>query len=354
MRFVRILLMLTALSFISSASGYAHSSWDLYDRLVHNHYKNGAIVEYDENGSSHISAEGMSYGMFFTLVMKDRERFDALFHTLRQSLCKSEDFTTAISERRLETQNEPKAASTATELFVAYDLIIASELFADKKYLKYADNILKRVDRDNTATSLVLGRVLLPAATGFERSDEFTIAPASLPPFVMQKIASYYPGYKDLYRNTVQSVVRGSGDGYVADYLSFTYISNLIVRSTTVGTKKGALYYLWLGITSTADPNRRLMLPLYENMTVKTDTERFSPSLANLYLHTTEGVGSLALDACMLPLTKERTHDYLRTRLKAHVFDRTEFTSLALAMFATGSDERHFELKKDGSLYSEY
>ncbi len=354
MRIIRIILMSLGIGFISSAFGYAHSSWDLYDRFVHNHYKDGAIYEYAENGSTRLSAEGMSYGMFFTLVMKDKERFEALLKTLRQKLNADGDFTAAIALDDGSTGPEFKAATTATELFIAYDLIIASELFEDQRYLGPARNILSRVNRDNTATSLVLGRVLLPAATGFARNDEFTIAPASLPPFVMQKIAAYNPEYKDLYRNTVQSVVRGSGDGYVADYLSFTYISNLIVRSTTVGTTRGALYYLWLGITSEADPNRRLLLPLFENMTVKTDTERFSPELANLYTHKTEGVGDIILDACMLPVTHERTHDYIRTRLKAHVFDRTEFTSLALTMFATGSDERHFELKKDGSLYSEY
>lgn len=345
----KLLLCVFMLFTGAKAFSYAQSDWALYDHFVKNHYDSGMVLQYTSEGQSYTSAEGMSYGMFFALVAHDRERFDAMLSSTVKLLA----LDSFKGETSGATAREQLEASTAVELFIAYDLLVAYEAFEDKKYLEYAENILKRTANNNTVHSSVLGDVLLPGSSGYRTSQEFTITPAALPPFVMQKVSKYEPKFKELYHNTLQSIVRGSGDGYVADALTFNYESDLIVKSTTVGTQLGAKYYLWLGITSNADHNRKILIPLYDNITVKTNDDRFSPKLANLYYHTTEGMGDVIYDACMLPLSDGKIKDYLRTRLKVYHFGKKDFIPLMMTMFATGYDERRFELKKDGSLISE-
>lgn len=336
----------------TKAFSYAQSEWKLYNLFLDNHYQNGMILQYTPEGQSYISTEGMSYGMFFALVNKDKEKFDQILEKTLQILVQN-NFIEQTLKSNISAEPQRAEASTASELFIAYDLLLAYELYEDNKYLEYAKNILGRVSKNNIVHSSALGDLLLPGVSGFRNNHEFIITPAALPPFVMEKISKYAPKFKELYHNTLQSIVRGSGDGYVADALTFNYQSDFIVKSTTVGTELGAKYYLWLGITSNADHNRKILLPLYDNITVKTNTDRFSPKLANLYYHTTEGNGNVIYDACMLPLSEGKIKDYLRTRLKVYHFDKKDFIPLVMTMFATGNDERRFELKKDGSLYTE-
>ncbi len=341
------------LSFASSvATSYVGQPWSLYRTLLENHYENKAIVLH-ENNETKVTAESMVYGMFFTLVSHDREHFDALLETVHTKLMQNKDSSKVLASVPKTSDEKVPSAKTSTLLFLAYDLLVASEHFHEESYKKEALGLLERVKVENTKESQVLGRVLLLDETSYTK-EEFSIAPASLPPFVMQKISQYDNDYKALYHNTIQAVVRGSGDGYIADILTFNYESDLIVRADTVGSEEGATYYLWLGITSSADPNRKLLIPLYENMTFTTDYERVSPQLFYMYPHKNKGSGSLIYDACLMPLSTDKTRDYLRTRLKAHNFKEDEFLELITTMFATGYDERLYEFLKDGSLSSVY
>ncbi len=380
-------LTLSIAIIVSKASAYALSTYPLYEDYMQKHYVDGKMVEYTEDNHTYTTLNAMVYGMFFTLMEKDYDKFKALYNFLKQDYKNFETMESskikldkepqstaknpsAALENKPQNQNKkentqtldkkkddtikahtPKTLTATTEdlLFLAYDLIIGKEQLQEMQYLIDAKNILKYLKTHNTLSSAVLGTVLLPAAQGYLHQNEFTLAPCAIPPFVMQKIISYDEDFKDLYRNTLQSTVRASGEGYAADYLTFNYEGDFIIKEDTMGTFDAARFYLWFGITASADPNRALMLPHYENMQNVTYKERFPPKIANLYTHILKGDGKLLYEACLLPIIPEKIKDYLRTKIKNHVYSKYEFQAQSMALFALGVEDKRFYFDKDGT-----
>jgi len=304
--------------------------WPLYNQFTRMHIH--------ENKADNASDDIITKIMFMTLVQNDKE----LFYALKDQLMLWED--NGVIKKRLNFEK------TEIALMTAYLLLEADVRWSDDDLKKDAETIIRNVEKNQLYASSVLGTVLLPASSGFSTDQTFTIRPGALPPFVLERIGLEHKAFQTYARNTYQSAVRGSGDGFIADYMTFGNTGEFILTTKTEGSEDAATFYLWLGITSTADPNRRLLLPLYENMIKATSYDLLSPAVANLFFHTTKGHGSIIFDACMLPVEEGKVKDYLRTRLKNHVFAHTEISAHLLSLFALGHDESRFAFNKDGTL----
>lgn len=349
-KMTRILLKGLAFAALAlSALSAQARDWDMYDDFMTLHYEQGRIIDHTAQ-ENFTTSEGQSYGMFFALVQGDQKRFDAMAAFVRDSLCGG-DFGRQLpgwkfADGKLVDGNN----ATDSDLLIAFDLLEAARLWNHPSYREDALKILALLKRDCVFGNRHMGPLLLPGAHGFVHDDEVIINPSYFPPFVMQRICQEDPDFKGIFRAVMQAVVLGSGSGYVADFLSFNKLGHLMVKPSTVGSYDAIRFYLWLGITSRADPNRRILLPLYENMINRMLEERAVPTRISIYDGSVSGVGGTVFDAAMLTVTRGKIRDHLRTRLKSQKFSSYDYYAHVLTLFALGNDENRYALSADGSI----
>lgn len=346
-RFLGKLLSVLALCLVAVQA--EARDWSLYDDFMTLHYDSGRIIDHTEK-ADFTTSEGQSYGMFFALVQNDRERFDKMAAFVEKSLCGG-SFRERLPAWKFEDGKiADRNNATDSDLLIAYDLLEAARLWNEPRYREDALGILSLLKQTCVFSNQYMGPLMLPGTSGFVHDDEVVINPSYFPPFVMQRIGQEDPDFKDIYRAVMQAVVQGSGSGYVADFLSFNKRGDLVVKPDTVGSYDAVRFYMWLGITSKADPNRRILLPLYANMVNRMLEERTIPTTVSLYDDSASGNGGTVFDAAMLTVTKGKIRDHLRTKLKARKFSSYDYYAHALTLFALGNDENRYALSGDGSI----
>ncbi|SRR5574344_75371 len=346
MKLIKTFIAALLLAFGLNASA---QEWPLYDDFMNLHYKDGRIYDYDNSNQGFTTSEGQSYGMFFALIQKDKERFDRMLEFIEKELCEG-SFDNKLPSWKFTDKTFDKNNATDSDLFIAYDLICASELFTDESYLTKAKIILKKVKKHCVVNSKMLGSLLLPGTYGFKNDEEFVINPSYYPPFVMQKIASIDRDYLVYYENALQAITKGSEFGFVADWLTFNSDGLFVIKPETQGSYDAIRYYLWLGISSNTDPNTRIMLSLYKNMINKVSDEYKVPEKVNLYKKEFSGQGNIGFEASLMVVTDYKVRDFFRTRVKNYVFSKKDYYSHCLTLFATGFDEHRYKLTQDGSI----
>ncbi|MBQ4246819.1 MAG: hypothetical protein II733_06670 [Succinivibrio sp.] len=352
-------LLISALSAVLLTPSYAADLkrvWPQYQSFMSSRAKDNVFIS-NLNNEEFVSSEIYSYVMLFALTQKDKNRFDGLLSALETTLCEG-DIKSNLPYARVKLNkngNENREGTlTRANLFIAYDLYTAYEMFKDESYREKADAIAAMVKSSCTYGHPVLGTVILPSYNNVADKKEITITPNIFAPFVMQKLGQYDIDYLSLYDNTVSAVVRGSGDGFAADTLTFNMDGDQIIRINSIGSLDALRFYLWLGITCESDPNRRLLIPLYENMLKDIEKDLNVPEVANLYTHKVGGIGTLSYMASTMLLEKNKEKDFFRTVLKNHVFKKDELYAQVMTMFALGFDNHYFRFSHDGSLVLEY
>lgn len=351
-----LLSAVTAFSVSDCAVASHERTWNLYNKFISARFANNTIVAPLENGNFE-TAEALAYAMFFALTQKDKEHFDTLLSTVEKTLCRGDiSANLPYGMKEVSSTDKDKYQSTVTRanLFLVYDLLTAYEFFSDESYKQKALGLASLIRKECTYSHSILGTLLLPSVNTVAKRHAVTISPNIFAPFVMQKIGQYDIEFLALYDNTVTAVVRGSGDGYVADSLTFNQDGDEIIGMNTVGSFDALRFYLWLGLTCESDPNRRLLIPLYENMLKDIEKDLNVPKVANLYTHEVSGVGTLSYMASTMLLSEKKDRDYFRTVLKNHVFKDDEFYAEVMSLFALGFDDHFFRFDHDGSLILEY
>lgn len=338
-------------AFALSAITCAHAStWELYDSFMKLHYTDGKIVDFDEKGNPFTTSEGQSYAMFFALVQKDKNRFDKLLNFVEKELCEGSFEKKLPAWKWAGGKVVDSNNATDSDMFIAYNLFNAADIFNEQSYKTKALAILSNIKKNCIAKNNVLGSVILPGTYGFNANGEIKLNPSYFPPFVMQKLSSYDDDFKVYYQNVLNAIARGSEAGFAPDWIVLNQDGNILSSKANFGSYEAIRVYLWLGITAKTDPNRRLMIPLYQNMLKKVKNEHYVPEKVNLNTLETTGKGNVGFEASLIALADEKIKDLFRTRVKNHVFGKREYYSHALCLFATGFDEHRYEFTQNGSL----
>lgn len=312
--------------------------WSLYNSYINSYYDGQKIVVNDSN------SRAQAFGMFFTLVQKDQEKFDQILSFVEKNLAKDD-----LQNQLPNAVENTDGTDLLANFFIAYNLLNAAAIFENKSYEEKAQLIIDNLSKQ----SLILevngfGKVFAQSSNA--QKGEFTISPSNYPLFVLEKLDTYNSTFKELFQGTLSAIVKGSVDGYVADDITFNFDSDLVVKPSSLGFKDAAMYYLWLGMTSDATPNKRLMAPLYKNYFKTIVKELSVAKKADTFEHELTGMGDFGYDACMLLNATNKEKDFLRSKLKAHNYKKDEYQNLVLAMFALGIDEQRFVIDANGSI----
>ena len=341
MKNLLIKALLTVLLCAFTQASFA-KDWSLYDSYVKLHYQNGKVLS--EGGA--VESKAQVLFMFLTLSQNDKASFDKLYAFTKAKLQKEQALVISKVENDTVTDN---SINTLTNLFLAYDLICASELFNDSKYLTEAKAILASVKAQCTSTNALFGKVLTPYANR-ANSELLTLNSSTYAPFVLQKITTVDEDFRELYFGSIKAVIKASGLGYVPDQLKFNQSGDFIIDKNTKAYLEAMNFYLWLSISSKSDPNRRLLLPTFENLINQTQKGLKTPLKVDFYTQEIFKQNALISISSLLNICDYKVKDYLRSQIKAHKFSKAENYEHLAALFATGIDELRFAFTSDGSL----
>ena len=228
-----------------------------------------------------------------------------------------------------------------------YSLLEASEQFSEPEYKSKALKIIKSIKTKFAVKNEILGELIVSA---YDKNQNLFIRPSDFPLFVVQRLSELDPDLKKLLHNSYVAIVKGAGDGFVADELQFNADGNLVIKKNTIGAADALKFYLFLNISSKADANFRLLKPLYDNMEKSLNKDLKAPLEYNFFDKVESGEGSIAYTAALLPDAKGKIKDYLRTQLKSYVFKPHDFYTHTLALFSLGYDRNCFSLAPDGRI----
>ena len=192
---IAALLALLGVTLGAQASGSSWSDWDRFaDRFIE---ADGRVVDltFDQKSTS----EGQSYGMFFALVANDRARFDQILHWTNDNLAggklgdrlpawlwgKRDDGSWGVKDDN---------AAADGELWMAYALLQASQLWNDPGYATLARKLLAQIAKQEVARVDDTHAWLLPGPIGFViDGNRLRIDPSYLPQFVFAAFAEADP-----------------------------------------------------------------------------------------------------------------------------------------------------------------
>lgn len=331
------------------------NNWELWQDFLSKHYQNGRIIDHSDSKQI-TTSEGQSYALFFALVANDKATFEALLKFTETELARG-SFKDNLPAWLYGIDNTGKDLldknnATDSDLWIAYDLLEASRIWGIPEYKEKALYILANLKQKCIYNHKKLGQIILPGAQGFVKEDGSVILnPSYYPPFILERIAQEDPAFINYYTDTMQAILRGSMQGFEADWTELNSAGHLVVNPDTIGSYNAIRIYLWLGMTNKADPNRRLLLPFYQRMLAYIRKNLEAPETANLYTFEQSGHTGTIFDAAFVPLANDRQLNYLRTKMYAHSFTADEYYAHVLTLFADGYDNHKFSFKANGNLH---
>ncbi len=238
--------------------------------------------------------------MLISLAAGDRDRFDKAASCMRERLQGGQDATPPSSLWGPDPGDGGKDKvlddSKATEVAVleAWCLIEAGRIFGGD-YDKRGRALLSSI-RSGAGEDRVLGTVLGPTLP-WQDGDESAIAPAALLPFALARFCAIDGDFCTIRSDSLRAVVRGAGQGYVPDRITFNKDGILTIHPTTTGSDEAARFWHYVALTSPGDPDRALLETVLSRLGARLDLMLRPPKREFMHPRTEEGMGSPAEDA---------------------------------------------------------
>lgn len=270
-------MMMTTIAAAFPGVSLAAPSWPLWEtyaaRMVD---AQGRVI--DHSAGDRTTSEGQSYGLFFSLVAGDRERFDLILDWTQKHLAGGDLGSRLPAWLYGKTPGgvpsilDANPASDA-DLWLAYTLLEAGRIWQDKRFtdlgLRLASQISEREVKDLPG----LGLMLLPGANGFAGAPGvFLLNPSYLPLQLFAALAQAQPAgpWHSIAAN-VPRVIQGSApSGFALDWISYRAGTGFLEETTRYG-KPLASYdairvYLWAGTLHPGTPGRWQILQALQGM----------------------------------------------------------------------------------------
>ena len=375
----RAFLALLISLFVLGQTGCKAQGWDQWDKYSQRFVNDeGRVI--DRQAQDRTTSEGESYALFFALVANDKPRFDKLLKWSEANLANG-DLTL-----RLPAWNWGKAPdgtwkilddnpAADADLWMAYSLMEAGRLWHNDRYAKLGSTMALRIAQQETVDIPGLGVSLLPGPKGFHQTaNTWILNPSYLPPFLLTYFAKAQPqGPWNQILNSLKILLsRGSGDGYVMDWVSAGDSVQPSLSPTQLATGKtenlvpvgsydAIRVYLWLGMTDPGTSGIRDLLHSTTGMSSYLKTAVTPPLIVDVTGKIVNADGRVGFSAAVIPYLhlvgykdQEKAQD---DRLGAVKDDATglygrdaTYYDQNLALFATGWSDQHFHFDRDGKL----
>ncbi|MGS0536213.1 cellulose synthase complex periplasmic endoglucanase BcsZ [Pseudoalteromonas sp. SaAl2] len=311
------------------------------------------------------TSEGQSYALFFALIANDQATFDKILDWTQINLAEGDLSTRlpawqwGINKQGQETILDSNPASDS-DLWIAYALSQAAQLWQDRRYSVLAAVMAKRIIREETAYLPNLGLSLLPGPHGFEfDKTRWKLNPSYVPLFILKQFSQLYPNspWLQLHDSSAKMLIESSPKGLSPDWVMYQADKGFYHDKTTtdIGSYNAIRVYLWASMMADDAPFRNELITHFKPMSnhvanrVKTPLNVFSTT------GKAQKNGPLGFDAAMLPLLEIHNEIQAKTALQQQLMVDTTFTKnryydSVLNLFSLSTINKLYEIDTLGKL----
>lgn len=372
-RFSRsILPHIAALGFVcmsgmaSAQNNFCEQNWPEWTQFKKTFItEDGRVIDHSGTIKPTVS-EGQAYALFFALVANDKAAFQRILTWTENNLAGG-DLTTRLPAWQWGQKTDgswgvidPNPASDA-DLWIAYTLSAAGELWKDKRYSALASLLAQRILNEETADIPGLGLTLLPAPKGFALPDnQWKLNPSYTP---LQLLRWFHYSEKDerwkrLLSSSVSIMTKASPKGYAPDWTIYHPEKGFQIDSQ--GSEKGnggynaIRVYLWAGMLADKDPDKNLLLKTWQPMATLTESKAYPPEFVDIQSGEVKSPGSTGFSAALLPfLQASKAQKALQQqilRIQAQPVKTDLYYDQVLALFSMGWMDKRYRFATNGKI----
>ncbi len=361
------LVAMPVLAAVLSQPACPRESWPLFESYMQAFLsKDGRIIDHTDGG--HSTSEGQAYGLFFSLVANDRERFERILRWTKNNLSRGDLSKNLPSWKWGKEKGRYKVldrnSASDADLWIAWTLLEAGRLWKSEAYARQGRQLLALITKKEVVSIPGLGPMLLPGPKGFEveKGEAWRLNPSYLPlPLLRRFQALRLPGpWDDLIVATGRMLEESAPMGLFPDWTLFRKGKGFQIDPVTrgIGGYDAIRVYLWAALTSREDS----LAPLLQRIALKPVIyfqehgqvfERIDAATGNV-LGTAAPPGFLAtvrllskyrpgVDEALAEKLKEASHDGL-------FGDPPRYYDQNLALFSLGALENRFLFDVEGGL----
>jgi endo-1,4-beta-D-glucanase Y len=367
-----LMALLLGLGFRSAAKASAWPLWDHY--AAHFVSPHGRVIDPARNSMT--TSEGQSYAMFFALVAGDSNSFDRIQTWTEDNLAQG-DLAKNLPAWSWGHKDDgswgvlDQNSASDSDLWVAYSLIEAGELWAQPRYSKTGRALLALIAKNESALLPQVGAVLLPGQYGFHPdSNCWVLNPSYMPlPLLLaakrvdpqgpwNSMASALPGWLE----------QASPSGFAMDWVEYTNgkgfsaVSEPGNASRPAGGSYDAIrVYLWAGMTPRESPGAGKLLEIFAPMASFVKMHLSPPEIVRPDGSISSTGAPPGFSAAVMPFllsSGEKSAATLQLRnVLAQIDSSTgllgeppQYYDQNLALFALGWQQQRFQFAPDGTL----
>lgn len=351
------------------------SSWPLWDHYAaHFLSPQGRVV--DPSRNSMTTSEGQSYAMFFALVAGDSNSFDRIQEWTQDNLAQG-DLAKKLPAWSWGQKSDgswgvlDQNSASDSDLWVAYSLIEAGELWSKPGYSRTGKAMLSLIAKNESATVPQAGAVLLPGPNGYHPdADHWVFNPSymPLPLLLAARHADPQGPWSAMAAALPAWLQQASPSGFAMDWVEYTSGKGFSAVSEpgtssrpACGSYDAIRVYLWVGTTAQDSPGAASLLHLFAPMSSYVKTHLSPPEVVNpdgSVVSTTAPPGFSAAVMPLLMTSGEKAAATLQLRnilaqiepSTGLVGDPPHYYDQNLALFALGWQEQRFRFAPDGTL----
>ncbi|MFZ6693268.1 cellulose synthase complex periplasmic endoglucanase BcsZ [Undibacterium sp. SXout20W] len=355
---------------ISSHSALASSSncttsWPEWEQFKRSFITDdGRVIDHSGNIKPTVS-EGQAYAMFFALAANDKASFQSLLTWTENNLANG-DLTARLPAWQWGQRPDnswgvvDSNSATDADLWIAYTLGVAADVWKDKRYAALSTLIAQRILNEETAELPLLGLTLLPAPKGFAlANNQWKLNPSYLPLQLLRWLEHHDrdPRWKKVIASSLKIINGASPKGYSADWILFNQEQGF--SPDLQGIEKGdggynaIRVYLWVGMLAEKEIERASLLKMLQPMANLTANQGYPPEFVNIVSGQAKGVGSSGFSAALIPFLHAskniKTLQQQQLRLAAQPIRTDRYYDQVLALFAQGWQDQRFRFQMNGT-----
>lgn len=334
-------------------------AWESYKVAFLN--PDGRIVA-DPDGRSH--SEGQAYALMFALVANDRAAFAQILRWTEDNLAAG-DLTARLPAwhwGQREDQSwgviDANAAADA-DLWIAYALNEAARLWGLPQHAALSELLAQRILREETATLPGLGLTLLPGPVGFVQGDSaWRLNPSYLPIPLLRRLHAADPGagWDRIVASAVRVITDSAPRGFAPDWTH--YAGGRFApdeQTAAAGSYDAIRVYLWAGLMSENDPDRRALLSVLRPMAEQVEARGLPPERIDTVTGEARGDGPVGFSAALVPFLEATGHGRAARTQARRIVARSAATppgyfDQSLILFGTGWSDGRYRIDADGAL----
>ncbi len=364
-RCVFFIVLLMTLPVGSYANDEEWKDWEEFKAIYIS--PEGRVID-DSNHKAITTSEGQAYAMVFALIADDKKNFQRLLNWTESNLA-SNDLTINLpawlwgfnKETQQHTVLDTNSASDA-DLWLAYALTEAGRIWNEFHYASLGYFLAQNILKKEAIQIPNYGWVILPGHTGFQVSPtSWRLNPSYLPIQILRRFEILFPHsvWHEITANSVRLLNQTSPLGFAPEWAVLT--NNNQIQNDNNDTKIGGYnairVYLWLGMLSNDEPEKKALMNHYSPMLKVIQSDNFVAEQYDTTLKTQSGYHPLGFKAAVLPFLVSANDSIMSNNFLNELIARKRtskpdhYYENVLVLFGKGWVDHKYEFTKDGLLY---